>query len=723
MIARSVVAWLGLVLLCACDGDRSAELADDADSQPPAAAAYVGSRQCAGCHTDEAQAWEGSHHALAMTEVGDAPHLEDHTFEHTGGSTRFLRDVTGFVVETEGASGELERYAVRYAFGFVPLQQYLVDVGGGRLQALQVARDTSDLASGGDGAWFHLLGDEHIAPDDVLHWTGSGFNWNYMCADCHSTSVQKGYDVEANTYDTTFAELSVGCEACHGPGSAHVAQAQSGHWRMGQGFAEHLNLGDAEQQIEVCAPCHSRRAQLAEGFRPGADLLDSYLPSLLDQGLYYPDGQIDDEVYVYGSFLQSKMHASGVACADCHDPHSAETRVEGNGLCMQCHSPGGQPDYPRLAAAPYAGTLYDSPAHHFHEPGSDGAQCTSCHMPERTYMVVDPRRDHSFGVPRPDLSVALGTPNACQACHAEEGDAWAAAAIATRHGGERAPSVAATIAAGRTGAAGAEMALAAIAKDELQPAIWRATALSLLAGYNRHGSGRVVQAGLQDGNPLVRIGALRGARRFPPDRRWALAADLLTDVRLAVRREATMALMDAGPLLEGVERQRYDSALDEHLETLAYLSDRAEGQTAIAGVYLARGDVVAAETALTRALERNPSWVPALLNLADLKRATGRDAQAEAYLNTALELAGDTPDVLLASALWLVRQGRHGEALPRFEEAYEHSRTPYLAYVYALAVDGSGDRELARRVVTEALARFPFDAQLGALAESFRRGR
>jgi hypothetical protein len=174
-------------------------------------------------------------------------------------------------------------------------------------------------------------------------------------------------------------------------------------------------------EIEVCAACHARRQSLtSQSSAPGDRFLDNFVPALLRTGLYHADGQILDEVYVYGSFLQSRMHGAGVRCTDCHERHRLGILAEGNALCTRCHNPEGTPRFPTLKPG-----QFDSPAHHFHRDGSDGAQCANCHMPARTYMGVDPRRDHSFRVPRPDLSARLGTPNACTLCHDDKTDAWA----------------------------------------------------------------------------------------------------------------------------------------------------------------------------------------------------------------------------------------------------------------------------------------------------------
>src|SRR5207253_534568 len=155
--------------------------------------------------------------------------------------------------------------------------------------------------------------------------------------------------------------------------------------------------------------------------------------------------------------------------SNCHDPHSAKLLAEGNGLCAQCHLP----------------ARFDAREHHHHEPGSAGAQCVNYHMPTKTYMVVDARRDHSIRVPRPDLSVSLGTPNACAQCHAGHTPEWATQAVARwfPHGRQTVPHYGAALRAGRTGAADAEQQLDRLILDRSQPAIARGSALLLLPRY------------------------------------------------------------------------------------------------------------------------------------------------------------------------------------------------------------------------------------------------
>ena len=666
--------------------------------EPGVAQAHVGSAACAECHQTEHEQWLGSHHQLAMAApAADAVRADfnDITFEYAGVTSRFGVADGKYVVTTDGADGALADYEVRYTFGVAPLQQYLLEGPEGRLQALSISWDSRDEAAGGQ-RWFHLYPDERVDHNDVLHWTRPSANWNFMCADCHSTALEKRYDPATMSYDTRYAEVSVGCEACHGQGAEHVAWARSGG-----GAPAILPLTEQHEQINACAPCHARRAQLAEGFLPGKSLFDHYLPALLDEGLYHADGQILDEVYVYGSFSQSKMHERGVMCSHCHDPHSAEVRLEGNAVCTQCHNEAGRPDFLTLPKADY-----DSTAHHFHPPQSAGARCVSCHMADETYMVVDDRRDHSFRVPRPDLSVALGTPNACNDCHAEQTAEWAAGVVSTWFGDDRPNHFGPVFATGRAAEPEAEAGLIAIADDAEQPAIVRATALSLLRSYQLRGSSAAIERGLRNSEPLVRIGALRGAQRWPAEQRWRGTRRLLDDEYLAVRVEAVRGLLDVAPGLPPDVQSSFAPFVHSYIETQMLVADSAEGQSAIAAAHLALSDIPAAEAALKTSLKINPQWVPARVNLADLYRGTGRDTLAGPELAQALEFAPDNPDVLLAYGLWHVRQGQSDDGLPLFAKAWEVSPdNARYAYVYVVALNSVGQSDQALEVADAALAR------------------
>lgn len=720
-----VRALLALAFLASCGREEHA-----APTPPPApqAARHVGSAACAECHAAENARWRDSDHALAMQTASAASlrgDFSDAALDHFGVSSRFRQQDGRFAVETEG--GE---HAVAYALGVRPLQQLLIEGPRGRLQALDTAWDTRPSSAGG-GRWFHLQRDA-IPPDDVLHWSRPSHTWNAMCADCHVTDYEKGYVASEDRYASRWSELGVGCEACHGPGSRHVewARAAASTPKSGDARPSALEMGltaelgaahafrfapgaaiaqrdppaGAPQELEVCAPCHARRATIAEGWQPGHAFLDHYRPALLDAGLYHADGQIDDEVYEYGSFLQSRMFAAGVTCSDCHDPHSLA--VDADAVCSKCHRD----------------EVFATKAHHHHEPGSEGARCVSCHMPTRTYMQIDVRRDHSLRVPRPDLSVALGTPNACGACHAARGAEWAAKTVARWRGDAPPPHAhfATALHAARRDLPGASAALAELASDTSQPAIARATALRELATHPARDALPSLQTGLGDADPLVRMAALEALEPWPPALRSQLAAPLLRDPRRAVRIQAARTLVSLPPDARAALGADFERALAEYRAALARDADRPETRVAAGVLAVAQGDLVGAQREYEAALAIEPHFVPASVNLADLHRIAGRDAEGVQVLADALAREPGSADLHHAMGLALVRAGRGGEALAHFERAAtSEPDDARFAYVYAVALHDSGDVKRSIEVLKAALARHPGSEELAQALVAF----
>ena len=715
-LVRFGCAWLSAVVAVTCGVAARADMAEPA--------AFVGAAACAECHRTEAERWGGSHHARAM-QVADAAAVRGDfsgaTFAYAGTTSTFFRRDGKFFVRTDGPGGDLREYEIAYTFGFYPLQQYLIAFPGGRHQALGIAWDDRPATAGGQ-RWFHLYPDEKVTHDDVLHWTRPSQNWNGMCADCHSTDLRRGYRAATDTFETAWSEINVACEACHGPGSRHVAWARAGAPAAdpSQGLVVSLAGGQPAQwareasaqtahrvpplasgaQVEACAPCHARRSALRDPAHPGAPFLDSYRPALLAEGLYHPDGQIEDEVYEYGSFAQSRMFHAGVTCSDCHDPHSLALRAEGNALCSTCHAP----------------NVFDTTAHHHHRPGTAGAACVDCHMPSKLYMVIDARRDHGLRVPRPDLSATIGVPNACATCHADRPAAWAAEAIqkwpgTTRwreaHYGE-------AIAAGRRGSVGAAEGLAGLVDDAAKPGIVRATAASLLAGYPSRATLPVVQRALRSDEPLVRLGALDAIGAFDPAARRDLALPLVADPLLAVRIEAARALaaLPSPPLL-AAERASIEGALAEYRAAQAVQGDRAEAHVNLAVLALDDGRLDEAERELQTALRVGPMFVPGYVNLADLRRAQGRDGEGEELLRRAIALAPDGAAAHHALGLLLIRQKRVPEALRELEKAVELDPDgARYAYVLGIALHSTGSTPRALEMLRRAHERRPSDRDL-----------
>lgn len=696
---------------------------DSVATTPPApsSASYVGAEACASCHAAEAGLWDKSHHALAMQHADATTVLgnfDDQTFEKDGVVTTFFRRGDAFVIRTDGPDGTLQDFPVRFTFGVAPLQQYLVDLPGGRLQAVSIAWDSRPAAEGGQ-RWFHLYPDEKIPAGDELHWTGLHQNWNTMCADCHSTNLVRDYDLATDTFHTAYSEVNVACESCHGPGSLHVDWAKKTEgWEAiaNMGLADALDerkdatwildpeTGNSRRdpprqttmEIETCAVCHSRRGPVTASPIPGHPIGDSYRVAGLDDGLYFPDGQIRDEVYEYGSFLQSRMFHEGVTCSDCHDPHSLKLRFEKNGVCTQCHS----------------AEKFDTPVHHHHAMNTPGAECASCHMPERTYMVVDPRRDHSFRIPRPDLSAALGTPNTCNACHDGETPAWAAAQIASWQPDPHTPfqQFGEILRDGNLRAPGARQRLMALAAGNDQPGIARASALDRVDRIPDQASFDLLVGLLDDPDPLVRRSAASLFATLPVDGRsplLALAEDPVRDVRLEAAR--LLAEVPEAALAPDAVVPR-EILIGEYRKAMENNADRPESHHNLGLIEVALGRYGEAEQAFRDALKVDPLFVPAAVNLADLMQATGRDAEGGPILEEMIGRLPDDPNARLALGLWMVRNGRSAEALTELRAAAEKGeQNPRFAYVYAVATADSGKPGDAIAILRDSLERHPYD--------------
>jgi predicted CXXCH cytochrome family protein len=704
-------------------------LGGTARADPPPAT-YVGGKVCAPCHEAETKAWQGSHHDLAMqpAEAGTVRgKFDGATFVKDGVTSTFSRRAAGYRVRTDGPDGKLHDYEVAYTFGVDPLQQYLVALPGGRYQALGVAWDSRPAAAGGQ-RWFHVYGDEKIDHKDQLHWTGPQQNWNYMCAECHSTNVVKGYRPTDGRYETTWTDIDASCEACHGPGSRHVAWAErkdrdadptrglvvrlgdpsGATWQFvpGQPIARRTTPLRSHVEVETCGRCHARRAQIWGDYRHGDALAQTHLVSLLDADLYHADGQIRDEVYEYGSFLQSRMYEAGVTCSDCHDPHSTRLRASGNAVCTKCHET----------------ARYDGPQHHFHEVGTPGAACVSCHMPERLYMVVDGRRDHSFRVPRPDLSVKLGTPNPCTDCHQGKSAPWAAAAVAKWYGPGRRQGWhwAEALDAGRRNRAGAESELVRTIWDSSVPGIARATAVSLLAQHLTPRSLPALQRAVGDADPLVRRAAAESLGNLAPQDRVAIGMPLLKDPIRTVRLEAVGSMVEVPrDTLTAEQRAVLDAAVAEYRQAQAFNADRAEAQVNLGTLERRLGNQAAAAAAFETAIRLQPWFVPAYLYLGDLRREQGREADAEATLRKAVAADPTSADAQQALGLALVRQKRSSEALAALAKAAALAPdVPRFAYVHAVALHDGGDAAGAIAALTKAHERAPGSREiLVALAE------
>lgn len=693
---------------------------------------YAGSMACASCHAREFAAWGQSHHAHAMADANAETVLgnfNDIGAVQGGSQARFFRRDGHFMVETENRKGEPQSFTIVWTFGITPLQQYLIRFDDGRVQVLPWAWDTRPAAEGGQ-RWFHVYGEEAIPPSDTRHWTRGQQNWNYMCAECHSTHVEKNYDTILDRFNTTYSEISVGCEACHGPGASHIAWVRDGQAKTPlKGFAHKAAQRGAVDwsidprtgsptkrvarpegdEVETCARCHARRTTISEDWRPGVPAAQTHRPALLSDGLFEADGIMRDEVFNDQTFKQSLMYDKGVVCSDCHDPHSARLKAEGAQVCGQCH------DAVRFSSVQHTG-----------HAGKTAPDCIGCHMPARTYMVVDKRHDHSFRIPRPDLSVRTGGPNACNDCHTQQSAQWAADAIVAWHGTTRRgfQTWGEPFATARKGDPAARTLLLATISNTALPALVRATALEEAVRFPSRDVAHAASIALKDPSPIVRLAALRPLAALPVADRLPLLLQLLRDPIRIVRIDAAIELANLDPhLIPPGEALAFERALGEAEAALILNADRPEARARLAQLSMQKGQMAEAERALRAALAQMSDAAALAVNLADLYRATGREADASAVLTEFLTQNPDAMAVRHALGLSLVRQKKYAEAIALFQQAHtaEPENARY-AYVYGVALQSAGETEKGRAVLEAAEARDPWNLDLNnaLLADALR---
>ena len=737
--------FLMLILLSASLLVSASEAVDQLQAAHPD---YVGSENCAGCHPKQYQQWLGSDHRWSMQPANSASvkgDFADRSFDYFGQSSRFFRRGEQFWVETQDDNGKQRAYQISYTFGVYPLQQYLVGFEDGRYQVLNIAWDARPEAEGGQ-RWFHLHPEQPLLYDSPLHWTGPYQRWNSRCAHCHSTNLRKNFEPASQHYNSRYSEVSVGCEACHGAGNGHLQWADKtpgeagakasakqiikesdstkgltdnsqlglsrwlqgrSRWQRDAGQSTAVNIGGSnKQQLQACAGCHSRRVLLAEGGASHRSFAEGHQLRLLQSPLYHADGQIKDEVFVYGSFLQSKMHQRGVECSNCHDPHSLKLKAEGNQLCTQCH----------------AADTFDQPSHHHHPVASEGAQCVNCHMPATTYMQVDPRRDHSLRIPRPERSVGSELPNACNGCHQDRTPRWAADALDSwlSEQGKTLPEdhSAALLKLPQA----SQQTLVELINQPL-PGIIKATALTQLGATPDASSLKLLEAQLADSDPLIRRAALQAMQVFPLRYKAASAIEALWDEDKAVRLQAfqLVAEMNASQL-PVASRSQFQQAEQEFRDWLALHADTPDGQLRLGNFYSARRRVELAEAHYRQALAYNPEFVPALLNLAELYRRQQRDGDARPLLMWGLALAPGEAALHHALGLLSVRQKNYPLAVRQLQQAWQlQPENRRYGYVAAVAMEAAGDLPGAIALLKRINQRFPADRQVAAALRSFQQ--
>ena len=657
---------------------------------------FLGDDACKKCHVGAFKDWQGSHHDKAMQTVSDSTMLgnfNNFTFKSQGVTSRFFKKNSDYYVNTEGPDGNYHDYKIVYTFGITPLQQYIVKFPDGHYQCLRTAWDTIK------NKWFDLYPDFKVVHSEWLHWSRGGLNWNNMCADCHSTNVRKNYDYKTHSYDTKYAIINVSCEACHGPGKNHVEQANrhgnnykfSGDLKMTSGIKP-------QDLVDQCARCHMRREQISEFYNFEGTMLDHYFPTLIVQNTYFPDGQILDENYVYGSFVQSKMYHNNVTCTDCHNPHSTKLKFDGNALCLQCHVP----------------EKYNRESHHFHADDSEGSKCINCHMPGKYYMGNDYRRDHSFRIPRPDLSIKYGSPNACIQCHTDKTNAWALENFKKTHGEPKQNHFSDLLAPGLTGSENGFHSLLTLANDTAYPDIARASAVKGMTNYFDANTLNEMLKFLKDESPLVKAATLDALGNINTNDYVNYFLPLLKDEKRAVRVKAFFAM---GAMEENAipkeYKEVYKKVKTEFETSLNITSDFVGGRIKKADYNLKKGNLTEAIKGYESALKIDNINNIVRTNLANLYYRNGDFKNAEKAFKTIIEQEPTYGETYYSYGLLLAELNRTEDAIKQMILAIKYmpeNIRPY--YNLSLMYDKMNDFKKAEEIVVKGLKKAPQNESL-----------
>jgi len=688
IFAVALFIFSGTVILQRCSPKKEAsELQQMAENE------FIGDQSCKSCHTNAYNDWRQSHHFMAMQPPNDSTVKGDFSnasFTADGVTSRFFKKDGKFFINTQGEDGSNHDYEVKYTFGFTPLQQYLIEFPGGRMQVPRVCWDTKQKK------WFHQYAGQKIPSHDWLHWTGNAQNWNTMCASCHSTNLQKNYSIENDTYKTKFSVLNVSCESCHGAGKLHVDFVSSKNYKPGEkkqeSFIQQSKGTSQLAQINTCAPCHARKSDISSSLIQSKEILDNYIPELPTTENFYADGQVNNEDYIYTSFLQSKMFHRDVKCSNCHNPHSTKILFAGNQLCLQCHA-----------------KTYDAPSHTFHPAGILASECKSCHMPGKIFMGNDLRHDHSFRVPRPDLSVKYETPNACTGCHTNKSAQWAADAITKWYGPMRKYHFADDLIPGSKLDEKSEGHLVKLLGDTTVPKIIKATAIHYLGSILTPGSLQTLLKNLTDDDAQIRYNVLRSLTNFPAQEWVSFAASLLADKTRAVRIAAvdlylTVPLRDI-PVQYATA---FTNARAELVSYLNYQADFSAGNVMLADYYLRLKDYYNAEKYYLRGLKKDSLMNYARLNLSTVYNAQGKNENALQELETAAKIDPKNDRIYYNMALLFNEMNNKAGAEKSFEKAVQlKTRNPRVYYNYGLLLNENKKFKAAESVLLKGIGLNP----------------
>jgi len=675
---------------------------------------YIGSNNCGSCHKDAYQQWRQSLH-IRMTKpiaeatvVGDfsgAATLDDHGRAFAFGTadgTPFMRIAFG--------TAKPETFRVDYTLGAKRYQGYLSTMADGRIYVLP--------------AFWHIESRRWVDWKEITPIPEGAHDlrqiWNTNCFNCHGTNIAQGFDVAAKRYKSTWTEMGIGCEACHGPGKPHVelmeaweknpeskpAYDTSAKNRELSGLLKIFSPRTAtpRQTYDTCAYCHGNKQNVFLGFRAGDHYDDYALPFLISeplpendyQGEFWPDGRPNRFNRPQALTMSGCFKAGQAVCTSCHlshgsrNPFSLKVNItqgrSGDLLCVQCHSgasgassASGARLLPvsqgvRDPIAPWSNEAIEQ--HTFHKADSAGSRCISCHMSDVNWRLLIRRRDHTFQAPVPETTAAFGVPNACTTCHDDRTPEWAARQMDQWWGdGSRrqaSTSLADTMYRAGSGDARALPGLARLAVDRSQGLLVRASAVEFMQQLAL-GTAGTGNSDAQSQTSFGRGAAGGGKRqRMPPAALTPEQVNALigaaSDPEPIVRAQAVNALLAAGtrdrivpPI---VARLNDSSRIVRARAAEALLALGISSLPGAIGQQLAR-----AQDEYAQSLQDFPDAATNHSALGWLDAERNRTAEASAALDRAMSLDPRAARPLVIKGVIAARENRFNDAIDLWKKA------------------------------------------------------
>ena len=539
-----------------------------------------------------------------------------------------------FYITEPDLSGKPLEHRVEYTLGERRFQHYLTTLADGRILVLP---PTWDIARKNWTLGLDIGNPEEGSGDPVQV-------WNKSCYSCHVSQGQKNFDLEKLRYQTTWQDLGINCESCHGPGGEHIGRATgvkamdaATRAQIKEAIVNPARL-NAASSTTICAQCHSLRDIYADNFKAGANFYDYFTPVMeyrlpaSPDSAYWADGrprQLANETF--GLWQSQCFLKGGATCTTCHArphtsdvEHDARLRPGNNALCTGCHT--------KIAS--------NISAHTHHAAKSTGSSCIECHMPATVVSLKTRMRDHSISMPSPENTIRHEIPNACNVCHRDKDAEWTLRRVNAWYGEKTRQKLvgrADAFTQARQGDAAAIPELLKLLEDPSGGPLIRANAEGYLGSFSNDPS--VYEAMLNafaDPEPLVRATAATTIRPSAAQRE-ELATKLVTLLRdpiRTVRMSAAIAMVSMGVRpFTGEDGEKYERAKELYHARAQLDSDDAQQQLAAGRFSFLSGDMAGAANAFRATLKLDPT-IPAQYYLGRSLAEGGDFASARQVLNS-----------------------------------------------------------------------------------------